>query len=179
MIATPAYGEIFYAPYVRSVLALSRVAHREKWDFAFESISYAEVSEARNYLVTRFFDKSDASHLLFIDADMGFTAKLVPDMLGLAKPLVGVIAPKRQIDLKRVAELARNETDTGRAVAKAHEFVVRRLASAGPARNGFVEVEGCGAGILLIERGCIAELLRRMPELSDEAGKSSTPLTKD
>ncbi len=48
MIATPAYGEIFYAPYVQSVLALARLAHKDKWDFLFESISYAEVSEARN-----------------------------------------------------------------------------------------------------------------------------------
>jgi hypothetical protein len=179
MIATPAYGEIFYAPYVQSVLALARLAHRSKWDFIFESISYAEVSEARNYLVTRFFDKTDATHMLFIDADMGFPARLVADMLSVGKPVVGVVAPKRQIDLKRVADLARGEPDTSRALAKAHEFVVRRLASAGLARNGFMEVEACGAGILLIERSCIATLLRRAPDLSDEAGKGRTPLTRD
>jgi len=179
MIATPAYGEIFYAPYVQSVLALTRLAHREKWDFLFESISYAEVSEARNYLVTRFFDKTDATHLLFIDADMGFPARLVADMVAFGKPVVGVIAPKRQIDLKRVAELARSEPDTGRAIAKAHEFVVRKLPLAAPAHGGFIEVETCGAGILLIERGCIAEMLRRLPRLSDEAAKGRTPLTRD
>ncbi len=179
MIATPAYGEIFYAPYVQSVLSLARLAHKDKWDFMFESISYAEVSEARNYLVTRFFDKTDATHLLFIDADMGFPAKLVTDMLAIAKPVVGVIAPKRQIDLKRLADLARSEPDTGRAIAKAHEFVVRRLPSAGTPRNGFVEVEACGGGIVLIERSCIAALLRRAPEMSDEAGKGRTPLTRD
>jgi hypothetical protein len=78
-----------------------------------------------------------------------------------------------------VADLARSERDTGRAVAKAHEFVVRRLASAGSERAGFIEVEACGAGILLIERSCIAALLRRAPQLSDEAGKGRTPLTKD
>jgi len=127
MIATPAYGEVFYAPYVRSVLALSKLAHRDKFELVFESISYAEISEARNYLLTRFFDKTDATHLLFIDADMGFPAKLVSDMLSLAKPIVGVVAPKRQIDLKRVAELAKREADTDRAIARAHEFVVRKL----------------------------------------------------
>ena len=179
MIATPAYGEIFYAPYVQSVLALARLAHKAKWDFMFESISYAEVSEARNYLVTRFFDKTDATHLLFIDTDMGFPAKLVTDMLALGKPVVGVIAPKRQIDLKRVADLARSEPDTGRAIAKAHEFVIRRLPSAGMPRSGFVQVEACGAGILLIERSCIAALLRRAPEMSDEASKGRTPLTRE
>ena len=63
MIATPAYGELFYAPYVHSVLALSELAQRNKWDLTFDTISYAEVSEARNYLLTRFFDKTDATHL--------------------------------------------------------------------------------------------------------------------
>jgi hypothetical protein len=179
MIATPAYGEVFYAPYVHSVLALSKLAHRNKWDLTFESISYAEISEARNYLLTRFFDKTDATHLLFIDADMGFPANLVPDMLGLAKSVVGVVAPKRQIDLKRVAELAKHEADTRRAIAKAHEFVVRKLPSAGPGRNGFTQVDACGGGIVLIERSCIADLLKRAPQLSDETGKGRTPLTKD
>ena len=179
MIATPAYGEVFYAPYVHSVLALSKLAHRDKWDLTFESVSYAEISEARNYLLTRFFDKTDATHLLFIDADMGFPAKLVPDMLSIAKPVVGVVAPKRQIDLKRVAELAKHEADTSRVIAKAHEFVVRKLPSAGPARNGFIQVDACGGGIVLIDRNCIAALLKRAPQLSDETGKGRTPLTRD
>jgi hypothetical protein len=178
MIATPAYGEVFYAPYVHSVLALSKLAQRNKWELSFETVSYAEISEARNYLLTRFFDKTDATHLLFIDADMGFPAKLVPDMLGLGKPVVGVVAPKRQIDLKRVAELAKREADTNRAVAKAHEFVVRKL-PAGTARNGFLQVEACGGGIVLIERSCIAALLERAPQLSDETDKGRTPLTRD
>jgi hypothetical protein len=178
MIATPAYGEIFYAPYLHSVLALAKLAHKAKWDFIFESVSYAEVSEARNYLVTRFFDKTDATHLLFIDADMGFPQRLVPDMVGIAKPVVGVIAPKRQMDFKRLADLARSESDLDRAVSKAHQFVVRALRSAAPMRNGFVEVEACGAGILLIERGCIAALLRQEPNLSDTTLRGRTPLTK-
>lgn len=179
MIATPAYGEVFYAPYVHSVLALSKLAHKKSWEIAFESVSYAEISEARNYLLTRFFDKTDATHLLFIDADMGFPAKLVPDMLNVAKPVVGVVAPKRQVDLKRVAELAKHEADPNRAVAKAHEFVVRKHPSAGPARNGFIQVEACGGGVVLIERSCIAALLKRAPQLSDETGKGRTPLTRD
>ena len=179
MIATPAYGEIFYAPYVQSVLGLVRLAHKNRWDFMFESISYAEVSEARNYLVTRFIDKTDATHLLFIDADMGFPAKLIADMLAIGQPIVGVIAPKRRIDLKRLADLARSEPDSDRAVAKAHEFVVRRLKSSAPPKPGFIEVEHCGAGILLIERSCIEALIRRDPKLSDASAKGRPPLTKD
>jgi len=62
---------------------------------------------------------------------------------------------------------------------KEFEFVVRKLRSAAPARNGFIQVEACGGGILLIERDCIAALLKRAPQLSDGTGKGRTPLTRD
>ena len=32
LIATPAYGEMFYTPYVSSVIRLQRLAARNKWD---------------------------------------------------------------------------------------------------------------------------------------------------
>jgi hypothetical protein len=45
--------------------------------------------------------------------------------------------------------------------------------------KGFVEVDGCGAGVLLIRRDCVATLLEKMPELSDKAAKKSSPLAKN
>ena len=91
MIATPAYGEIFYTPYVSSMFKLTRLFQKNGWDFAFNSISYSEISESRNYLLTYWFDKTDASHILFVDADMGFPPQLISDMLALEKPLVGAV----------------------------------------------------------------------------------------
>ena len=65
------------------------------------AISYAYVGEARNALLTHWYDKSDSTHLLFVDADMGFEPQLIADMLALDKPIVGVIYTKRQIDLQK------------------------------------------------------------------------------
>jgi hypothetical protein len=47
---------------------------------------------------------------------MGYPAKLVSDMLALDNSVIGVIAPKRQIDLKKVATLARSEPETDVAI---------------------------------------------------------------
>src|ERR1700756_3909517 len=94
MIATPAYGEVFYTPYVSSIFRLTRLCQKQGWDFAFNAISYSEISESRNFLLTYWFDKTDASHILFVDADMGFSPELISEMIAIDKPLVGVVYPK-------------------------------------------------------------------------------------
>jgi len=178
-IATPAYGETFYASYVKSVLALQRMIDRRGWGSSFTTISYADVVEARNYLLTRWFDQSDATHFLFVDADMGFEAALVTDMLDFDKPLVGIIPPKRQIDLKRLASLAAKGEAAEVAIARAHDFIYRPLTDRMPKREkGFLEVEGCGAGLMLIRRDCIETMLKKLPDLSEPDSKVLSLMNK-
>ena len=181
LVATPAYGEMFYTPYVSSVIRLQRLMTRNKWDMTFASIAYADITESRNFLLTHWYDKTDATHLLFIDADMGYDPKLVADMVGLRKPMVGVIAPRRQIDLNRLAALAAKGEKAERAIARSHDFLVRPVQRVGKPRivNGFMEVEGCGAGIMLIERACVKTMLEKLPELSDASAKKTSPLAKN
>jgi hypothetical protein len=175
-VATPAFGEIFYSPYVQSVLRLQSALYQRKWNMNYTTISYAHISEARNYLLTNWFDKSDASHLLFVDADMGFEPQLILDMLTFNKPVVGVISTKRQIDLKRLVALAAKGENPERAIARAHEFIVRPLRGRKPRRTkGFLEVEACGTGIMLIQRAAIATMLKVLPQISDAKPKTSSP----
>jgi len=179
LIATPAYGQMFYSPYVESVIKLVQLMHRNGWNFSHRTVSYPEISESRNYLLTQWFDNTDASHLLFIDADMGFEPQLIADMVAFDKPVVGVAYPKRSIDLNRVAELAAAGGTAERAIVEAQEFVISTLPRAQKPRivNGFLEARGCGAGILLIQRSCIETMLRLIPVLSDSKAKVA-PLAK-
>ena len=169
LIATPAYGDVYYTPYVISVMNLARVMNQRQWEFSFTTLSYSEIAESRNYLLTHWLDKTDASHILFVDTDMGFEPKLIVDMVAFNKPVVGVIYPKRSIDFNRVAEFAARGEPTNRAVGKAQEYVFRRLprGTQPKTQDGFLEVEGCGTGILLIQRSCIETMLERIPNLSD------------
>lgn len=128
--------------------------------------------------MTRWFDKTDATHLLFIDADMGFPAELVLDMVDFGRPVVGVVYPKRQIDLERVAELSAAGEPAKRAIARAHNFIVRKkrgLSIASP-HTGFMQVDGCGAGVLLIARTAIETMLKKTPDLSDPTARANSPL---
>jgi hypothetical protein len=179
LVATPAYGEMFYTPYVSSMIRLQQLMAHNKWKSLFASISYADIVEARNYLLTHWYDRTDATHLLFIDADMGYEPQLVVDMVGLRKPVVGAVYPKRQIDLNRLAELAAKGETSARAIARAHSFLIRPNKTAARRQvNGFIEVDGCGTGLMLIERACIKTMLEKLPALSDVHAPKTLPIAK-
>jgi hypothetical protein len=179
-ISTPAYGEIFYTPYIESVVRLVRVLEQRKWSSHFTTLSYADIVESRNYLLTRWYDKTNATHLLFVDADMGFDAQLVLDMIALDQPVVGVVSPKRQIDLEKLARLSVDKVPIANALAGAHTFILQRKPGARSMnRRGFIEVNACGAGIMLIRRDCIATMLDASPELSDVESVKTSPLAKN
>jgi hypothetical protein len=176
-VATPAHGEIFYSPYVQSLLRLQRALFQRNWAMRHATVSYAYVGEARNFLLTRWFDKTDATHLLFVDADMGFEPQLILDMIAFDKPVIGVIYTKRQVDLQKLAALSAKGLPADRAVARAHDFIVRRLRGRPPRRvKGYVEVEGCGTGIMLIRRDVVATMLKTLPQINDTKAKTSSPL---
>ena len=179
-VATPAFGEMFYTPYVQSLLRLQRAIYQRNWTMRHASVSYAYVAEARNYLVTHWYDKSDATHLLFVDADMGFEPQLIFDMIALDKPVVGVIYTKRQVNLQKLAELSAKGEKPAQAIARAHDFIVRPLRGRQPRRlKGFMEVEGCGTGIMLIKREAITTMLKTLPGINDTSAKETSPLAAE
>lgn len=176
-VATPAFGEIFYTPYVQSLVRFQNAAHQRNWAIRHMAMSYAHINESRNALLTRWYDKSDSSHLLFVDADMGFEPQLIFDMVAFDKPVVGVIYTKRQLDLQKLAMLAGKGEKPDRAIARAHDFIVRPLRGRQPRRiRGFIEVAGCGTGVMLIQRAAIATMLKMLPDISDATAKIASPL---
>ena len=107
---------------------------------------------------------------------MGFEPQLVFDMVALDKPIVGVIYTKRQVNLLKLAELSAKGEKPPRAIARAHDFIVRPLRGRQPRRlKGFMEVEGCGTGIMLIQRSAIAAMLKALPDINDTNAKKTSP----
>jgi hypothetical protein len=180
VIATPAYGETFYTPYVHTIFRLHRALVPAGWSLSFASVAFADIAESRNFLLTHWFDKTDASHLLFLDADMGFEPQLVQEMLALNKPVVGAISPRRQLDLRRLYNIAREGgADAERTISRGLDYIVQPVRGRAAGRQkGFIEVEGCGAGIMLIQRGCIEQMLKKLPQLSDARAPKNSPLAQ-
>ncbi len=177
-IAIPAYGGTFYTPCVRSLFKLAVQFERRKWSSNLATFSHADIAECRNVLLTHWFDKTDAPHLLFLDTDMGFEPQLIFDMVDFDKPLVGAIYPKRKIDLDRFAKAIAAGKSVEKAEAGAHDFVVQRP-SRGTARKGFMRVDACGTGIFLVQRACVELMLSKMPDIVDNRPPRELSLSKE
>jgi hypothetical protein len=164
-IATPAYLGQYSAAYVRSFYLLLTSAPRTDVVFSFSAIDYSDIVVARNYLISSFyFNRTDCSHILFVDNDMGFGPELIRDMLALEEDVVGVIYPKRSLNLQALH--AAKDLSFATAYAKACSFIGQPGAPH-PRNQAFREVTGCGAGVLLISRRCIDKLLELQPQLVD------------
>jgi hypothetical protein len=180
LIATPAHGETFYTPYVQTIFRLHRALIPAGWTLSFASIAFADIAESRNFLLTHWFDKTDATHILFVDSDMGFEAQLVQEMLALNKPVVGAVSPRRSIDLNRLVKIASEGTKAESAINRAHDYIVQTVRGRTAGRKkGFIEVEGIGAGVLLIQRSAIEQMLKKLPAVSDKTAPKTSPLARN
>ena len=166
-IATPAYKGEYCSAYVRSLYALLSAAPALGLRFSFSEIDYSDIVTARNYLLSNFYyNKTDCSHLLFLDADMGFPKQLIAEMVALKEELVGVVYAKRSIDLVKLHSL--QDLPYAKAYAQACSFI-GTPGRPHPRNPGFRQVEACGTGILLIARTCIDRLVQCCPDLVDSS----------
>lgn len=118
---------------------------------AASTVSFPDIVDVRNIFLSLWYDQTDATHLLFVDSDMDFDSRLIVDMIHFNKPLVGAIYPARVLPLKFV----------GRAGTPQPTEKVT---------DGFLKVDGVGAGILLIRRDCITDMICANSAISSDKG---------
>lgn len=126
------------------LLSGENVPSRLKW------IACADIVDLRNLFITMWYYKQpQASHLLMVDSDMRFSPFMVWDMLQFGKPVTGCFYARREFPVSVVGK-AINDTDTIDNVV-----------------NGHLKVQGVGAGVLLIKRTAIDEMIAKMPDIID------------
>lgn len=173
LIATPAYGGVVHAAYHEAVLATVLYFKDNFPGIAFEArtLSLSVISTARNVFASMVLNDASFTHLLFIDADMGFSPSLIARMLAFNKPITGIVAPQRRLDYEAYHN-ARGHTDNP-AIAKviANDYVggdgevLRNADGEIEIADGFVRVRQTGTGIMLIERSVLDTMRARLPKL--------------
>jgi hypothetical protein len=147
-IAVPAFGQTITATTFLTTHALQQALAAKGIGGGVTTLSFPDIAELRNMFLTIWYDAMpDVSHLLFIDADMGFSPQLVLDMLMFGEPLVGAVYPQRKLP-------------TSWAGSGTGETMTER-------RGDFMRVEGVGMGCCLIAREVISKMLEKMPEIVD------------
>lgn len=173
-IATPCYGGMVTANYMLSLIQLNNALRKEKIPFTIVTLGNESlITRARNLLAAEFLDDADASHLLFIDADISFGPEVVFRLLGHGGQVVAAVCPKKTINwqsLFRHAPSCKSAEDL-RAVAT--EYVINVQGEGerfnhetldGRIQGGFVRVTYAGTGFMLIERAALTAIRERYPE---------------
>ena len=150
MVCLPAYGQSTSAQTTESLFKLAQFFTLQQIRHQLSWYSAADIVEVRNLFITTWYDcYPQFSHLLFVDADMGFEPELIRDMLNFDKPLTGTFYARRQMPPSVV----------GAALREDHSFpdIVQ----------GHLPAAYVGAGVMLIKRSMVKELLEKKPELID------------
>lgn len=177
LVCTPCAGEMVTTTYLATVLKLAqhRWAGGRDVLLSYACLSIADIYKARNYFAGLFLSKPALTHLLFIDADMGFEPSLVDKMIAFDRDFVSALCPQRNLKPARFHTVARQIDDPARAERLALDYVSAealigdRDADDNPifrVENGFVRIGTIGAGVMLLKRTVFETLQRTYPDLS-------------
>lgn len=163
-IATPCFGGLVSQHYMLSVLGLIQYGSQANFDACVALLGHDSlITRSRNTLVTQFLNTPEATHLLFIDADISFEAQHVHRMLAFDKDFVAGIYPLKVIDwdngaLKRVT--------TGETIQTAPLLYVGSLCAGDELeREGsFATGVYCGGGFMLLKRTVIEQMVAAYPD---------------
>src|SRR5580658_4995108 len=104
VVATPCFGGQISVIYAASLFKLQQ-ALRATGDIELKVLfkdGDALITRARASLAAQFLDDSDATHLLFIDADIGFEPAQVRRLIDCGADMCAAIYPIKRIDWERV-----------------------------------------------------------------------------
>lgn len=142
---TPCYGGMIARTYFDSFIKTIYLLNTYRVDYyTITSADQSMVHRARNNIVRSFYFDTDATHLLFIDADMGWEADSVLRLLAADKDIVAGAGPRKMTPVTFCARMLENGERDKEA--------------------GCIEVENIGTGFMMISRECITKMMNAYPQ---------------
>lgn len=165
MIGTPMYGGVCTAHYMYSTINLTRLAAKHNVELNFQfTTSESLITRARSTIANTFF-KSDYTHLIFIDSDIGFNAEDVFKLLSYNFDFVCGGYPGKSIDWSSIKSAALSGAPSQSLPNYASPFIYNRLPiqPEGLPKN-IIEVMNAGTGFMMISKNVLEKLSNHVPE---------------
>jgi hypothetical protein len=167
-VATPTYAGLATTSYITSLLALHTACAALGIGLNVRFFSDSLVTRARNELVTLFLKHSEATHLMFIDADIGFSPDQVLRLLHFNVDTAAGAYPLKQIDWAKAERAIKAGRSDVRSAALHYVLAWEDPASI-QVKDGFARVKRTGTGFLLIRRSVIQKMCEAYPQLRHAA----------
>jgi len=173
LVATPMYGGMCGGTYTKSTADLASMAAQYGMDVRFYYLfNESLITRARNYLVDEFL-RSDCTHLMFIDADIGFDPNDVIALSVIAeagndKEIVCGPYPKKCIaweKIKRAVDRGFADKDPENLEKYVGDYVFNPKEGSGSiALDQPVEVLEGGTGFMMIQRSALEKFAAAYPQ---------------
>ena len=164
IVATPCYGGMVTQRYMQSCMGLLQLGAQLGLRVSIELLGYESlITRGRNTLVARTLDCPTASHLMFIDADIGFDPAQVARMLNFGEDVVAGMYPLKLIGWDAAA-LARARAGEAADTASLRYVGTPCSGAALERLQGFVTGEYAGTGFMLIRRSALERMIAAYPE---------------
>jgi hypothetical protein len=166
VIATPCFGGQISVLYAASLFKLQKTV-RSYSDLNLKILfkdGDALITRARASLISQFLEDQSATHLLFIDADIGFEPEQVVRLIECGADVCAAIYPIKRIDWDKVRSTIETARPNPAAASLKYVFEVDNPAAV-TERSGFVRVRYAGTGFLMLRRGALERMCSHYPEL--------------
>jgi len=166
VVATPCFGGQISIAYAGSLFKLQ--TRLRAYDGVNLKILFKDgdalITRARASLASQFLDDPAATHLLFIDADIGFEPEQVLRLIECGAEVCAAIYPIKRIDWDKVKSTIETARPNPAAAALKYVFEVDDP-DAVTLSAGFVRVRYAGTGFLLIRRAALERMCAHYPQL--------------
>ncbi len=178
VVATPCFGGQVSAVYALSLLKLQTRLRRYR-DFTLKVLMRdgdALITRSRANLLSQFLDDPTATHLLFIDADIGFEPEQALRLIECGADMCAAVYPIKRIDWQRMKNALSCEQPNP-AASLQYAFEVEDP-NAVIANSGFIKVRYVGTGFLMIRRAALERMCAHYPQLRYRRDHSTDAATE-
>jgi hypothetical protein len=179
-VATPMYGGMCIGNYASALMQLPMIISRAGMRMYYTyMMNESLITRARNKIAYDFL-ATDATHLMFIDADIGFNPNDIVEMVKRDVDICCGLYPKKEISWGRVTQAVQSGVPPHELKDHTGTFVVNLVNNERTEvkMNELMEITNGGTGFMLIKRGVFEALADKVPEYTNDMYLSTDVVTK-
>lgn len=167
LIATPMYGGMCNGSYATSLMQVPMALANTGIGMSYlHLMNESLITRARNLCADEFL-RMDCTHLLFIDADIGFDPRVIPGMIERNVDILCGLYPKKEINWPRVSKAVMDGVPPAGLPEFAGSVVVNLVDDAKAkyvASGDLMEIAHGGTGFMLIKKEVFLKLSKKVPQ---------------